>query len=165
MCIRDRPNTWETANGLNTNNVSDGPAYTLSSIYTNVEVYLNSLVSSITTSQNQNGVANYTDPSSLQSSTQRFDQKTLTNNDDQDPGVKIYPVPFQDYFFIDLNGKKNVTQVAVYNTLGQLISMVNENEISYPILKISVNVNSNTILFVKITTREGVINKTIMNKL
>ena len=159
------PNTWETANGLNANDISDGPAYTLNSIYTNVEVYLNSLVSSITTSQNQNGVANYTDPSSSQTNTQRFAQKTLTNNDEQNQSVKIYPVPFQDYFFIDLGEKKNVTQVAVYNTLGQLISMVNENEISYPILKISVNVNSNTMLFVKITTSEEVINKTIMNKL
>ncbi|MNR15639.1 hypothetical protein D3C85_1321860 [compost metagenome] len=112
------PNSWETANGLNANDVSDGPAYALSSIYTNVEVYLNSLVSSITISQNQNGIANYTDPSSSQPSTQRFAQKTLINNEEQNQSVKIYPVPFQDYFFIDLGGKKNVTQVAVYNTLG-----------------------------------------------
>ncbi|MBN2166596.1 MAG: carbohydrate-binding protein [Marinilabiliaceae bacterium] len=57
------PDTWESANGLNSSSVSDGAAYKLSSIYTNVEVYLNSLVASITSAQNASGSANYTDPS------------------------------------------------------------------------------------------------------
>ncbi|AUS07039.1 pectinesterase family protein [Pseudotamlana carrageenivorans] len=57
------PNVWEAANGLDSNNASDGSAYTLSAIYTNVEVYLNNMVASITESQNQNGAPNYTDPS------------------------------------------------------------------------------------------------------
>ncbi|MEL1253630.1 pectinesterase family protein [Flavobacterium sp. DGU38] len=56
------PNSWESANGLNSNNISDGTAYTLSSVYTNLEVYINGLVAAITASQNQNGTANYTDP-------------------------------------------------------------------------------------------------------
>ncbi|WP_343857988.1 RICIN domain-containing protein [Fulvivirga kasyanovii] len=56
------PDSWESANGLNSKNASDGPTYTLSSVYTNVEVYLNSLVSSITSNQNKKGNANYTDP-------------------------------------------------------------------------------------------------------
>ncbi|MGO4773255.1 pectinesterase family protein [Flavobacterium sp. W22_SRS_FK3] len=58
------PNSWESANGLNSNNASDGATYTLSSIYTNLEVYLNGLVGTITTNQNLNGTANYTDPTS-----------------------------------------------------------------------------------------------------
>lgn len=43
------PDAWETANGLNPNDASDGNAKTLSSEgYTNLEVYMNSLVADIT---------------------------------------------------------------------------------------------------------------------
>ncbi|OOV17719.1 pectinesterase family protein [Flavobacterium sp. LM4] len=56
------PDSWENANGLNSNNISDGTTYTLNSVYTNLEVYINGLVAAITFSQNQNGTANYTDP-------------------------------------------------------------------------------------------------------
>ncbi|WP_281310123.1 pectinesterase family protein [Flavobacterium flavigenum] len=55
------PNSWETANGLNSNNASDGILYTLSPIYTNLEVYINGLVATITANQNLNGTANYTE--------------------------------------------------------------------------------------------------------
>ena len=43
------PNAWETANGLNPNDASDGATYTLDSkkYYTNLEVYLNSVVQDI----------------------------------------------------------------------------------------------------------------------
>ncbi|AXP81339.1 Arabinoxylan arabinofuranohydrolase precursor [Mariniflexile rhizosphaerae] len=56
------PNQWELDHGLNMNDAADGVAYTLNSIYTNVEIYLNSLVVAITSNQNQNGAPNYTDP-------------------------------------------------------------------------------------------------------
>ena len=38
------PDEWETANGLNPKSKADGSKYTLSKTYTNLEVYLNSLV-------------------------------------------------------------------------------------------------------------------------
>lgn len=38
------PDTWEDANGLNKNSSADGKLYTLDQQYTNLEVYLNSLV-------------------------------------------------------------------------------------------------------------------------
>lgn len=43
------PDAWETANGLDPNNASDGNAKTLDSkgLYTNLEVYLNSLVQEV----------------------------------------------------------------------------------------------------------------------
>lgn len=50
------PDEWETANGLNPNDVNDGKLYTLDTGYTNVEVYLNSLVATITERQNEGGV-------------------------------------------------------------------------------------------------------------
>jgi hypothetical protein len=50
------PDAWETANGLNPNSSADGNAFTLSTEgYTNLEVYLNSLVNSITVGQNAEG--------------------------------------------------------------------------------------------------------------
>lgn len=45
------PDAWETANGLNANNASDAILYTISSTYTNIEMYINSLVSSMTSAQ------------------------------------------------------------------------------------------------------------------
>ena len=48
------PDVWETKNGLDPNNASDGNAKTLSKEgYTNLEVYMNSLVSDITEKQNK----------------------------------------------------------------------------------------------------------------
>ncbi|PXY46458.1 T9SS type A sorting domain-containing protein [Flavobacterium hydrophilum] len=55
------PDSWESANGLNSNNILDGIVYTLNPIYTNLEVYINGLVAAITANQNQTGTANYTD--------------------------------------------------------------------------------------------------------
>lgn len=41
------PDKWETANGLNPKSKADGAKYTLSKTYTNLEVYLNSLVETL----------------------------------------------------------------------------------------------------------------------
>ena len=50
------PDEWETANGLNPNDKSDGNQTTAEG-YTNLEVYLNSIVASITEAQYADGVA------------------------------------------------------------------------------------------------------------
>ena len=49
------PDAWEDAHGLNKNDASDGAQYATGSGYTNVEVYLNSLVEDITNAQNEGG--------------------------------------------------------------------------------------------------------------
>ncbi|MCF3109694.1 pectate lyase [Niabella sp. CC-SYL272] len=41
------PDDWEKAKGLNPNDISDGKKYTLSTGYTNVEVYINSLATGL----------------------------------------------------------------------------------------------------------------------
>ena len=46
------PNTWETEKGLNPANATDGNLKTLDGGYTNIEVYINSIVNHITTNQN-----------------------------------------------------------------------------------------------------------------
>jgi hypothetical protein len=46
------PDAWETEKGLNPANVSDGNLKTLDSEYTNIEVYINSIVKQITDTQN-----------------------------------------------------------------------------------------------------------------
>ena len=48
------PDEWEQANGMNSNDSSDGKALTASG-YTNLEVYINHLVDEITEQQNQGG--------------------------------------------------------------------------------------------------------------
>lgn len=49
------PDEWETANGLDPNNVEDGNAVDAASGYTNLEVYLNSLVATIVEEGNKDG--------------------------------------------------------------------------------------------------------------
>ena len=48
------PDEWETANGLNPNDANDGNK-TGADGYTNLEIYLNSLVADITLKQNEGG--------------------------------------------------------------------------------------------------------------
>ncbi|MDW7692115.1 pectinesterase family protein [Flammeovirgaceae bacterium SG7u.111] len=55
------PDSWEDANSLDKNGPADGITFTLNTNYTNVEVYLNSLVAAVTNSQNKDGVPNYVD--------------------------------------------------------------------------------------------------------
>ena len=57
------PDDWETANGLNPNDKSDGNAYTLDAKgwYTNLEVYANSLIEVIMKAGNEGGDANFTE--------------------------------------------------------------------------------------------------------
>lgn len=50
------PDAWEDTHGLNKNDATDGTSYSEGSGYTNVEVYLNSLVEDITNAQNEGGV-------------------------------------------------------------------------------------------------------------
>lgn len=55
--IDGMPDAWEIANGLNPNSAADGNAFTLSTEgYTNLEVYLNSLVGAITNQQNMDAI-------------------------------------------------------------------------------------------------------------
>ena len=55
------PDIWETSHGLDTNNASDRNGYTLDPNYTNLEVYLDWLVSSVRTDIVYDGIVNFYD--------------------------------------------------------------------------------------------------------
>lgn len=55
------PDVWETQFDLDPNDATDGKGYDLNTMFTNVEVYLNSLVQHILDQKNEAGVANYAD--------------------------------------------------------------------------------------------------------
>ncbi|MGL1886165.1 MAG: T9SS type A sorting domain-containing protein [Reichenbachiella sp.] len=55
------PDDYEDQNGLDKNNPNDNSGYTLSEFYTNVEVYLNSLVEKINSNQYEDAEKNYID--------------------------------------------------------------------------------------------------------
>ena len=92
------PDEWESTNGLNPNDAADGNATTLSAEgYTNLEVYMNSLVADITAAQNDGGTVEGQDdvPQSLYDSSN--DNKTTSysiQNEDSNvgPGMSITSV-------------------------------------------------------------------------
>ncbi|UXP30907.1 T9SS type A sorting domain-containing protein [Reichenbachiella agarivorans] len=53
------PDDWETTNGLNKDDASDNISYDMSHFYTNVEMYINSLVATLTEEQLDGGDTNY----------------------------------------------------------------------------------------------------------
>ncbi|MEN3324057.1 T9SS type A sorting domain-containing protein [Mariniflexile soesokkakense] len=117
------PDTWEAANGLNSNNASDGITYTLDPNYTNVEVYINSLVANISNNQTDS---------------------TLGVDDfETDGGLDIayYPNPVTTELFVLLgNNFSGEANVSIYNILGSKlksfdakVSQVKNGKISIPL--------------------------------
>ncbi len=91
------PDAWETANGLNPNNASDGSALAADG-YSNLEHYLNSITAVNT------GINNI--PSKLNT-------------------IRVYPNPATDQIYIE-NGE-NIVKVEIYDLSGKLISVSKYN--------------------------------------
>ncbi|MEP4533727.1 MAG: T9SS type A sorting domain-containing protein [Cyclobacteriaceae bacterium] len=81
------PDDFEDANGLDKNDAGDNSAYSLSDFYTNVEVYINSLVSEITKAQSEKGERNYTDVTGA---------KSITSISWADPLPIVYGTPLSE---------------------------------------------------------------------
>ena len=139
------PDAWEDTKGLNKNSASDGISTSLDGGYTNVEVYLNSLVETIINNQNQNSLS-------------------VDNNNIDNSIVELYPVPFKNQFYINIKKAEKIEQISIFNALGQQICLIKTNEIKNQTLKIDVNASGGNIFIVKIVTANGIINKTIINK-
>lgn len=101
------PDAWENANGLNPNDAEDGKTVTLSKEgYTNLEVYLNSLVAHITEAQNAEGVTNW------------FDETTSGIDETSAPAVaNVYAADGMIY----VDGLASDARVEVYSLAGALV--------------------------------------------
>lgn len=87
------PDAWETANGLNQNNAADRNFYTLSADYTNLEVYLNSLIPAGTYNVTEDTTAPTPDPMTWAQLPQetRWDTVTMAATTASDvSGVEYY---------------------------------------------------------------------------
>lgn len=99
------PDTWEASNGLNSNNASDGVAYTLDPNYTNVEVYINSLVADISNNQTD--------------STLGVDDFGTSDGLD----ITYYPNPVTNELFIHLgNNFSGEASVSIFSILGSKLT-------------------------------------------
>jgi hypothetical protein len=100
------PDAWETANGLNPNNSADGKTITASG-YSNLELYLNSLVSHITAQQ-------------------MADVVTSVKQVELGDRVRVYPNPSSGRNF-SIDSSFPISSVRVYDMSGRL---VNEQHLS-----------------------------------
>ncbi|MFG6687055.1 T9SS type A sorting domain-containing protein [Mariniflexile sp. HNIBRBA6329] len=99
------PDTWEASNGLNSNNASDGVTYTLDPNYTNVEVYINSLVADISNNQTD--------------STLGVDDFGTSDGLD----VTYYPNPVINELFINLgNNVSGEVSITIFSILGSKLT-------------------------------------------
>ncbi|MGQ1947930.1 T9SS type A sorting domain-containing protein [Geofilum sp. OHC36d9] len=105
------PDEWEQANNLNPNDATDGSLYSINSMFTNVEVYLNSLVAPVLEAQNSTGTPNYTD---------KFDVYTSTESVEMiDAAVQLSENPFAGD--LKLSSSDIMASVMIYTTSGKLL--------------------------------------------
>jgi len=105
------PDDWETAKGLNPNNESDSKLTNLDGVYTNLEVYLNSLVAHITDKQNEGGVMTSTN---TYPSKNRFD-------------CQIFPNPAST--LVSIVGNEPIEVVTIFNVAGNLVHISRPNSL------------------------------------
>ncbi|WP_370520909.1 pectate lyase [Bacteroides sp. 214] len=101
------PDDWEDANGLDKNNPADGNL-TNSEGYTNLEIYLNSLVSNITENQNKNAIT------SVAKEITADELKTTAYFDRQSNTIKV-------------NSNALINSISVYNLQGVCINTLQCN--------------------------------------
>lgn len=111
------PDDWEIANGLNSNDASDGSAYTLHNHFTNVEMYINSLVNPIMWAGLVNGVANYVESQPVSIKRVALEEKSV-----------ISPNPFNNILNVVAN--KEINRVVIYSLSGRVLLSkdINSNE-------------------------------------
>ncbi len=97
------PDSWETAHSLNPASAADGTTTTLDGNYTNVEVYLNGLVKSIT--DNQTG------------------ESASGTHDVSLSAFSMYPNPVNNED-ITIKASENITKVEVYSISGMKVAEI-----------------------------------------
>ncbi len=108
------PDSWETAHGLNPNSASDGSTTSLVGSFTNVEVYLNELVKSITDVESGGTSSGIQD---------------LPLN-----SISMYPNPVKvGNLNVDSQGDINIIQIYSINGIKMNELIPNSNHFSFPI--------------------------------
>lgn len=109
------PDAWELAYGLNPNDPSDGNDYDHSSMFTNLEVYLNSLVAPIMKAKQTNGVANYVDEYG-------YSEDVLSSSPSvqASAAVRLFPNPASDHFSV-YSAVEGMKEIRMYSTYGALV--------------------------------------------
>lgn len=102
------PDTWESAKGLNSQSNTDASLKTVDGNYTNLEVYLNSLVAGIVAAQNQDAISTFAAPSILPATYHRIWFNAVTNE-------------------IHAETSAGVRRVEVYSPEGRLLRSLNFN--------------------------------------
>src|SRR5690554_4912010 len=123
------PDAWELAYGLNPNDPSDGNGYDHSSMFTNVEVYLNSLVAPITKAKLAQGVANYVDDYGYSDEVIAANPEVASMEE-----VSLFPNPATDHFKV-VSRSTAIAAVRIYTPSGTLVqqSPVYANEQVVPV--------------------------------
>ncbi|HKJ43830.1 MAG TPA: T9SS type A sorting domain-containing protein [Sunxiuqinia sp.] len=103
------PDDWEDANNLDKNNPADAKLTTVDGQYTNVEVYINSLVADIVNNQNEGGTL-----------TSAAQLKT-----DRNP-LKMYYNKFTSQ--LNISHSTKIEKVYLYSTTGALIKTISANQ-------------------------------------
>lgn len=132
------PDSWETAHNLNPNNATDGTTKTLDDNYTNVEVYLNELVKSVT------------DVQTIISGTTEIKTNSFS----------VYPNPIKSGN-VTINTGKNIISAQLYTINGL---KMNEFKTNSNILSFSVDNLKVGVYIVKLTLEDGISKPTIILK-
>lgn len=118
------PDEWEIKYGLNPNDSSDGSDFTMTSMFTNVEVYLNDLVQDIVKAKNSQGISNYKDEYEVYVPTS-INQTTVHN-----VSVRVFPNPFD--YQLTIKSKEIMTKIILFNLDGIQIhqELTDSNEVN-----------------------------------
>lgn len=103
------PDDWENTNGLNPNDPSDAQLKTVDGVYPNIEVYINSLVISITENQNRDSIST------------AIRQIEIPEN-----SLKVYFNNSEGKLVVNSNNVIN--EIFVYNITGQMLMNLNCNQ-------------------------------------
>ena len=75
--------------------------------------------------------------------------------------ISVYPVPFSNAVFINLNGLKNLERIELYNAMGQLVMSIDGQSLSSEIVTLNIDQPGN-IFILKIMSSQKVITKTLI---
>jgi uncharacterized protein YjdB len=75
--------------------------------------------------------------------------------------IQVYPNPFEHEIFINLNGLEIVNRIEMYNTNGQLLKVIDSEQISSKIIKLENNYTGN-VFIIRIYTPDLIMTKPVI---